>query len=171
MAAFSLTQLGAIAREEGEDDVAARLFEQALTVQRELGDTWSIASSSTNLAALALKRGEHDRAQALLEQSLGLQWEAGNRPGIAASLERLGEVALERDDTELAIRLIAAAQALYAAIGATPDAAESAAHARAVERLRRLLDGTGFAKRWAAGASLTPGEAVALALDRTPAVG
>jgi predicted ATPase/DNA-binding SARP family transcriptional activator/Tfp pilus assembly protein PilF len=171
MAAFSLTQLGAIAREEGEDGDAARLLEQALTVQRELGDTWSIASSSTNLAALALKRGGHDQAQALLEQSLGLQWQAGNRPGIAASLERLGEVALERGDAERAVRLIAAADALYASIGASPDAAERAAHDRAVERLRRRLDGRDFAQRWAAGASLKPGEAVALATEGAPAVG
>ena len=127
MAAFSLMQLGAIAREEGDDVLAARLFEQALTVQLELTDTWSIASSSTNLAALALKRGDYDRAQTLLDHSLSLQWEAGNRPGIATSLERLGEVALERNEAERAVRLIAAAQALYASIGTAPDDAGRAA--------------------------------------------
>ena len=170
MAAFSLMQLGAIAREEGDDVLAARLFEQALTVQRELTDTWSIASSSTNLAALALKRGDYDRAQTLLDHSLSLQWEAGDRPGIAASLERLGEVALERNEAGRAVHLIAAAQALYASIGTSPDAAGYAAHTTAVKRLRRLLDDEAFAERWAAGASLTPGEAVALAMDGTPAV-
>ncbi|MFL5301695.1 MAG: ATP-binding protein, partial [Anaeromyxobacteraceae bacterium] len=169
MAAFSLTQLGAIAREDGNDALAARLFERALAVQWELGDTWSIASSSTNLAALMLKRRDCDRAQALLDQSLALQWEAGNRPGIAASLERLADVALERGDIQRAVRLIAAADALYASIGASRDAAGSAAHRRAVQRLRDRLDDDALTTRWAAGASLTPGAAVALAMDHAPA--
>ena len=166
MAAFSLMQLGAMAREEGDGVLAGQLFEQALTTQRELGDTWSIASSLTNLAALALSRGDHDRAQELLEQSLALQWEAGNRPGIAASLERLGELALGRNNAERAICLIAAANALYASTGASPDAAERAAHTSAVRRLRDCIDDKAFTERWAAGTSLTPREAVALATGR-----
>ena len=165
MAAYSMTQLGAIAREEGNDVAAAEQFERALAVQRELGDTWSIASSSTNLAALALKLGDHAKAQALLVQSLSLQWEAGNRPGIAASLERLAELAVEQDDAGLAARLVAAADNLYISTGASRGPAEAAARDRTIERLRDRL-GEAFSEEWVAGASLTPGEAVALARNR-----
>ena len=165
MAAFSMTQLGVIAREEGNDVEAAQQFERALAVQHELGDTWSIASSSTNLAALALKQGDHAKAQALLEQSLSLQWEAGNRPGIAASLERLAELAVDQDDARLAARLVAAADNLYTSIGASRGPAEAAARDRTVERLRDRL-GEALSDEWAAGAALTPGDAVALAMNR-----
>ena len=166
MAAFSMTHLGSIAREAGSEVDAVELFERALAVQHELGDTWSIASSSTNLAALALRRGDPTRAKELLEQSLGLQWAAGDRPGIAASLERIAEVAVDHDDPRLAVRLLAAADALYASIGPSRSPAEAAARDRTVERLRDRLGET-FSEGWSAGESMTPGEAVALAMKWT----
>jgi len=68
--------LGAIARDEGEADLAYELVAQSVTIAREVGDTgfvaWWTCGMLAELAALSLKARRIDEAEARARESLAL---------------------------------------------------------------------------------------------------
>ena len=104
--AKALDGAGMLARRQGDYAVARALHEEALVIQRGLGDRRGLASSLSNLGIVAREQNDNATAKALYEESLALRRELGDQWGIGAALNNLGLVALHDGDYP-------AARALY----------------------------------------------------------
>jgi predicted ATPase/class 3 adenylate cyclase len=104
--AKALDGAGMLARRQGDFAAAKSLHEEALIIQRSLGDRRGIASSLSNLGIVAREQNDNATAKALYEESLALRRELGDQWGIGAALNNLGLVVLHDGDYP-------AAKALY----------------------------------------------------------
>jgi hypothetical protein len=103
---------GNVARIQG-DESAMALFEESLSLLRELGDTWSIAVQLGDFGNLVRERGDHERATTLFNQCLAMRQGWGDRVGVARSLMDLGRVAYEQGHHERASQLYCQSLRLY----------------------------------------------------------
>jgi non-specific serine/threonine protein kinase len=165
--ATSLSNLGEVARYRGDLDRARALHDESLTMFRALGDKQSVATSLYNHGLVAHDRGDHERALALHQESLALFHAMGDTVGVAWSLEGLAGVNLALGAPERAARLLGTAAALRDALGAPLPPAARAAHGRVVAAVRTALGAEACDAAWAQGRSLSPEQAIDLALSPT----
>ena len=163
--AAALNNLGCIVDQQGDYKRAADLHEESLKLKRELGDKLGIVYSLHNLANVARRQGDYDRAAALFREGLLLSSEIGARNELAFSLEGVAMVAGATGPAPHAAYLAAAAESLREAIGRPMTASERADHEVLLHDLRTGMSDEVLAEAWAEGRALSPGEAVALALD------
>ena len=104
--AKALDGAGMLARRQGDFAAARALHEEALVIQRGLGDRRGLASSLSNLGIVAREQNDNATAKALYAESLALRRELGDQWGIGAALNNLGLVVLHDGDYP-------AARALY----------------------------------------------------------
>ncbi len=104
--ANALKAAGFIARERGDYTLSRKLFEEALTIFRELEDKSGVAASLNGLGSIAQRQGDYTAARALHEESLAIRRQTDDRHSIADSLTSLGLLAYLRSD-------YTAAQVLY----------------------------------------------------------
>jgi tetratricopeptide (TPR) repeat protein len=77
---------------------AKALYQDALSMSRELEDPRGIAVALGNLGMVALDQGDYEAAIARHEESLAIWRELGDRQGIARTLNALGNVAYSQGD-------------------------------------------------------------------------
>ena len=70
-----------LAFEQGDYPAARAALEEALALQRELGDRWGTAGTLFHLGRIAFDQGEHETARALWEETLVLDREKMGRGG------------------------------------------------------------------------------------------
>jgi len=94
-------------------------IEEALSIGRELNDSWNIATALRNLGLHASIHSDYEGAQTLLEQSLQIWQEMGpdGRLGSSWTLIFLGEVALHQEQSERARLLLENANTILREIG------------------------------------------------------
>jgi predicted ATPase/class 3 adenylate cyclase len=94
-------------------------LEEALSIGRELSDSWTIATALRNLGLHAFIHSDYEEAQTLLEQSLQIWQEMGpeGRMGSSWTLIFLGEVALHQEQSERARLLLEKANTILREIG------------------------------------------------------
>ena len=104
--AQTLGTLGAIARDEGDDEMAYELVAQSATIAREVGDTgfvaWWTCGMLAELAALSLKARRIEETEAHARESLALAEELRYRAGRIFAIGVLACVAAERGELESA---------------------------------------------------------------------
>jgi non-specific serine/threonine protein kinase len=115
--AKALTGAGGLACSHGDYTSARAPFEQALMLQRELGDQAGIALSLTGLGNVAHSQGNQEAARTLYEESLAIRRELGDRWGIANSLSNLGNLAYSLRDYGAAGALYEESLAIYREVG------------------------------------------------------
>ncbi len=96
---------GAQASRLGDLSGANALVEEALELQRGLGERTATAMSLWHLGLIATAMGEYDRAETVLGESLTLSREAADELRVAMALAGLGYVTMERGRYEDAERL------------------------------------------------------------------
>lgn len=114
---------------------------------------------------IARQHGDMARAIALYAESLTLNRTVGHLLGVAESEERLARIAHDRGQPERAVWLLGAADTLRTTIGAPLPRADRATDDRILTVARAALGDEGFTAAWAAGAALTPEQAIAEAVD------
>ena len=114
--AKALSRAGGLLSIHGDAASARPLFEEGLTIARELGDRKAEANLLCNLGDI-FTDSDPPAAQAALEQSLALHREIGNRSGIAHSSLLLGNVALQQEHLTEAKALYAESLSLNRALG------------------------------------------------------
>jgi tetratricopeptide (TPR) repeat protein len=117
MRAKALNGAGWLAWSQGDYALARTQFEEALALQREVGDKLGIADSLNGLGHVAKDQGDYVSARTLHEQSLALQRELGDKQGIAYSLLGLGIVAYLQGDYALTRTLSEEALAIRRELG------------------------------------------------------
>lgn len=98
----ALSVAGKLSVSMGDYKEAKLMFEEALTIFREVRDDKSIADSFTNLASIAFYLGKFDEAQIQLEQAITIYRKIDNKRCIADSLNHLGLISSYRGDIDKA---------------------------------------------------------------------
>ncbi len=96
--ALALNGAGALAYDQADYMAARALFEEGLSIGRQLEDRRGVAGSLRNLGNVALAFSENATAQALYEESLALSRKLEDRHSIAVTLSNLGIVARHEGD-------------------------------------------------------------------------
>ena len=94
-----LTDLGNVAKIQGSDDEAGRLYLEGLREGRKLGNPTRLAYALHQVGAwIADHEQDLQRAIVPLEESLAINRQLGNKPGISYDLDMLAEIALLQRD-------------------------------------------------------------------------
>jgi non-specific serine/threonine protein kinase len=115
--ARALSGAGHLAFRQGDLTAVRALQEEALAIQRALGDRAGMAVSLHTLGDAIREAGDHDRACALYEERLAIQRELDDVPGMVDSLMHLGVSAHLRGDHAAANGQFEACLALLRAAG------------------------------------------------------
>ncbi len=93
-----LTGAGTLAQNQGDYTAARSLFEQGLSIWREIGDKKGIATLLHNLGWVAWRQSDYAAARSLSAEALTLHRELGNKQGMAHAVNNLGWVAHHQGD-------------------------------------------------------------------------
>ena len=167
--AHSLSNLGLVAWYQGDYQSARTLFEESLTIRRELGDRAGAAVSLNNLGNALLVQGKETEALASFRESLAIEQELVDRWGIAYSLEGIAAASASLGQSLLAARIWGAAEMLREEIGA-PISQNDRRHyeIKVAEARDAEKDDTLFDAAWQQGRALSLGQAIELAFNNAP---
>jgi tetratricopeptide (TPR) repeat protein len=93
-----LVHLGATALKQGDADGAERMFQESLSMARELNDQVGVANVLHAFGYMASKQGDLDAASRFYEESLEIFRRQGSELQVADGLNSLGIVAKEKKD-------------------------------------------------------------------------
>jgi DNA-binding CsgD family transcriptional regulator/Flp pilus assembly protein TadD len=114
---WSLNLLGRAATEMGEYSKAARLFEEALAISRELGDKAGIAALLMELGWAAMRAGDSEQADAYLNESVFLSRKLDDAFQLGFALAALGELAIRQGRFDQANDLLEESLTLRRSLG------------------------------------------------------
>jgi tetratricopeptide (TPR) repeat protein/cellulose biosynthesis protein BcsQ len=98
LAVEALHRLARAAASRGDFEKAHSTFEQALSINKRLGNQAAVAGDYHQLGMLAYEQGDHDTAEQRFLQSLEINERLGNQSAAACDHHELGIVARERGD-------------------------------------------------------------------------
>ncbi len=96
--AISLKAAGTASNQQGDSAAAGKLYEESLSLLREIGDKPGIASLLNNLGVVARHRGDYAEARRLTEESMRQFRELGDRWAVSVLLNNLGLLARDQGD-------------------------------------------------------------------------
>ncbi|MEA2508589.1 MAG: hypothetical protein QOG21_671 [Actinomycetota bacterium] len=103
--AKALYNLGVLLEERSQEQRAVQLFNQALSIYRELDDGKRIAGTLNSLGVAVSAMGELDEGRLYLEESLTLKERDGDTEGMATSLGNLAVLAMEAGQLDRSVEL------------------------------------------------------------------
>ena len=115
--AKALNGASTLAFAQGDYGAARAALEQALAIQRELGNQSAVARMLSNLGGIAAFQGDFDRALLLNEEAVALLRELGETGTLAGALNNLGSVFSDRGDFDRAARVAEESAELYRQVG------------------------------------------------------
>ncbi|HET6276002.1 MAG TPA: tetratricopeptide repeat protein [Candidatus Cybelea sp.] len=101
----------------GSFDEAVASCEEAIALQRRIGDEPGLAASLTSLGVARQFRGEYDGAEAAHMEGLAIRRRIGDESGVATSLSNLSAVAYSKNDLSRAEELGGESVAIYRRLG------------------------------------------------------
>lgn len=116
--ATALRGAGVLAMNQGDYAAAMALFEESLTLRRELKDNKGIADTLNNMGNVALDQGDYAQARPLFEEACAMNRALGNRAWEAINLEGLGNLARYRGEYAAALAFFAESLAIAQELGA-----------------------------------------------------
>jgi hypothetical protein len=154
---------------QGDLGRAAKLTEEAVALQRELGAKGDIAVGHYHLGWIVLLQDDLGRAADLYRESLSLSWDAGMYPLVQSALEGFACVAGAEGETERAARLWGAAQALHETKSITRDIDFLAEADARISLVRSDMGEEAWDEAWRKGRAMTLDEVVSYALEEEEA--
>jgi non-specific serine/threonine protein kinase len=153
-------------RTQGQYALAAAHLEEALRLEREAGHSDGMILALGDLGNLARDQNDYARALEFYREALDL---GRSHPGtrvVTEVVEAVGIMAAAIGQAERAARLLGAARAQRDRLGLRYRVREDQmALEQAVATARTALGEEAFAAAWAAGRTLSPGQAVSAAQD------
>ncbi|MGH7567155.1 MAG: tetratricopeptide repeat protein [Gemmatimonadota bacterium] len=135
-----LVAIGTIATMDGEGELAARYYEQAVELERNREDRRGVPRALRSLASALINLGRSEQALPLYEEALSMDREIGNSLGECAALRGLGKTALFMGDLDGAGELFAQALSVARSAGDRHYVAYALAGLGDVARERDRLD-------------------------------
>lgn len=161
--AASLSYLGLLFLERGEEDEARFHLEEAFRLRQELSSPWGITRGRYYLAGLSQIQHDYAKARTMYETCLQELQEMGDLEFTASCLEELAAVVIaqrveERTNFEClwAGHLWGTAESLRECIEAPLPPVRSSAYEQAVALARRLVEEPAWDKAWTRGRAMTP---------------
>ena len=145
----------------GNLDAAEPLYEEALVLQRELGDSYESAICLLNLARVAIQRGSADRARTMLLEALAIATEIGSLLVEQFVLDISAWLAALLGDFASAARFYGAAEAQLKQTGYHRESVDEVPMAPLIARAREALGAAAFVAAESAGGALSHKEAMA----------
>jgi predicted ATPase len=161
--ALALRMLGYMALQQGNLQEAGGQFAEAIAIQRQAGEKWSLGILLSDLAALRAVEGQFAEAKILGREAIGLCQELGDRRGVAWCLQTLAMVAAAEGSAKLAAKLSGAADGLLAAVGATGQITVTRVQDRFLSTASAALGDDAFRAAAASGRAMPWPQAVQLA--------
>jgi predicted ATPase/Tfp pilus assembly protein PilF len=118
--AIALVSLGVLAHHRGSVE-ARSLFEESVSLLRELGDRPELVTSLNWLGRAMARHGEYAAARAYHEEALGICREIGTHDRLPQSLGGLADVARSQADDATAAVLYRQALSVASHLGAKPE--------------------------------------------------
>jgi predicted ATPase/DNA-binding CsgD family transcriptional regulator len=159
--ARALLGLGDLAQLRGEHGIAREHYLEALAILREVDARPEIARCLAGLGRIALDQSDPVSARQHLTESLRLSYESGSRIGMARGLEALARLSVMEGNPAASVQLAGAMTVLRAQAHLPPVPGA---------RTQRFLDAAAdlgehaVRRLWAQGETMTPTDAVRLAL-------
>src|SRR4029450_5188762 len=110
--AHALRAYGGATDIAGDDEAAARLYEQSLTLFSHLGDEHGRAVLLHRLGIRAMRRREPERSRELVEAAHAIHERSDDRWGLTQTIGTLGAIARDAGDDARAFELIAKSASL-----------------------------------------------------------
>ena len=158
--------LGLLACQDDEAVAVAHL-DQALAMQREIGEPWKLIFTLNLLGQLVQRQGDWGRAGSLYREGLLLAGDVGDKAALAHIIQQIGSLAYAQGRHQNAARLLAVAERYGSASGgsALHTLASPSEHAQSITALRTQLGQRAFTTCWAEGQAMPLEQAIALALQ------
>jgi tetratricopeptide (TPR) repeat protein len=157
--------MGNLALDQGRLDKAFSYLQEALALQRQVGDRWMIGNTLNNLGNVARSQGDHDRARALYDESLAIYRVLADKWALAYLFEDVGCLAALQGQSVRALQLAGVASALREQIGAPLSPIEQGKLEEALSLAREALDDEAQAQARSEGRALSLEEATEVALN------
>ena len=151
--------LAELRRAHGDLDAAQPLYEEALALQRELGDSYECAVCLLNLARVGIQRGSAKEARTLLLEALAIAADIGSKLVGQFVLDISAWLAAFVGDWPHAARFYGAAGTQLEETGYHREAVDEVPMAPLIARVRESLGNEAFSKAEAAGRALSYDEA------------
>ena len=164
---MSLNNLGISLLLQGRAAEARQQLEEAIALQRQIGDRWSLANALNNLGNVARQQQQLGQARKLYTESLLINKELGDKWSIAYLLEDVAHLALLEAQYAHSVTLLIFAHDLRKEIGAPPPPSEAETRQQLLTEAKQELDATEIDKATSAGQSLSVDEALSYALEVT----
>jgi len=164
--AWTLSLIGLLDLQRGEETLAQSHLEEALRLQTELWHQYGIAWAMYDLAGLRLAQRDYPKARTAYEESFQRSMAVGDQMLVASCLEGLAAVVVtqggeENSITVWATQLLGAAARLREAIGSPIPPVYRSAYEQVLSAAHTQLGDHVFAAAWSEGRSTTPEQALA----------
>ncbi len=143
--AQALLRRGNIAVDLADYPAARRLYEECLSIYRELGDDLNACTALTGLGLVQLSQGDYVAARVAHETTLRLCQTQGWKRGVALASQNLGTVALAEGDYAIAREVFASSLEVRRDLGDDGGAAWAAVWRGRADRLDGRVED---ARRW-----------------------
>jgi hypothetical protein len=157
----SLIRLGIVAQLQSEWDQATRLHQESLSLYRQSGNTWGIATSLACLGEVALAEQKWEQAANYYRESLNFMQATGSQWYIALALLGMSGVWLGLGQAGRAASLLGAVEAVIEAIGGTLPPFDRRVYERNTAAVRSALGEAAFTTALAQGRLMALEEALA----------
>ncbi len=159
--ASTLNTMADLHRLDNNLELAAPLYEEALTLALRKCDPPTLAICQLNLALVSVLRGDPARAHTLLREALSLVEKTAFKHVVSIALDVAFALAVARGEWTVGARLLGASEAQQAEMRHQREAADAASVAPYAARTREALGEAEFAAAYAAGRALSYDDALA----------
>ncbi len=158
---WALVNLGAIARKEGDRELAVSRLTDGFRRLRDAGDTSGMITALCDLGDIARDAEDHQRAMDLYREALILGHSHPGLPAATGVMESIAILAVSVGQMEIGARLLGASDESRTRIGLRFRMAENqVAFERAVKTAREALGEERFELALSAGRRLSPAQAL-----------
>ena len=153
--ASTLNGLAELHRLNNKLELAAPLYEEALTLALRKCDPPMLAVCQLNVALVSVLRGDLARAHTLLREALSLVEEPAFKHVVGIALDVAFVLAAARSEWTVGARLLGASEAQQAEMRHTRDPPDEASIVPYTARTREALGEASFSSAYAAGRALS----------------
>jgi len=161
---FSMTWAAYAAEAESDYQAAHLIWEEAVSVAREIPGQADLPEPLRSLGHMMLKKKDASKAEELFREALGKSRERNERLGLTEAMEGMAAVAAASAAPERAALLLGAAGELRDLIGAVIFPHRKADHRQLVEEVTNSLGEGSFEDAWSRGQQMSLDEAIAYAM-------
>jgi predicted ATPase len=161
----ALNFTGEMFRTRGDYEKAKAVYEECLSLAREIGDLLRQSMMYQNLGYVAIHEGDSERAKTLCSQGIQMAIQIKSDSQLASTIMVMAGVYISKSPAEKGARLIGAAEAMLESTGVVLQPADKIEIVQYKSDLRELLGETAYEEAYQEGRQMNADVAIATALE------